>query len=185
MRFYRYDTRVGQAPGIEQYPRVRCRGSCELYPDQAALLGPIMRLTSLTTLRQIETRPNGWSLVHVETGPMQGTRGIVRSEDLVLVPSNVIQLPGTLPGAVTRPEAPGTGPFVPGGGPIEVERPSLPSPVQPVPLPDPGLPPPGAEPLPPDLSPPPRPWQNTAAEVLLLTSPAWGAVLLSTLLRPR
>lgn len=191
--------RIGQTPGSSQYPRMRCRTLCDLYPDTVLLAGPIGRLTSLSTVRVIESRQNGQSHVEVESGPLAGRRGLVPTSDLVLVQSN-LPIPSPI---ITRPTGPAS-PFTPAPGipnrPPQVElpgrEPPLPSSVQPIPEPEnpePGRPRPSFPSTPPITSTPStpsvpdageaRPWYETAGEVLLLTSPAWGAVLLSTLIR--
>lgn len=161
---------------------MRCRTRCELYADQGPYSPIIANLTNLTTLRVYDQMPNGWSRVHVEGGPLAGRVGLVRSENLVLVPENVITLPGPV---IAQPSPPGTGPFVP-GGPIDVDRPMTPSPVEPLPRPvEPETPPPAIENTPPIAetpAPTPTSWTTTAGQLLLLTSPLWGAVLLSKLL---
>ena len=190
--------RIGQTPGL----RMRCRSRCEIFSDTSAYAVSRGTITSLTTVRVLSQLPNGWSQIQIETGPRAGQGGVVRTENLVLVPSNVITLPeaGPVGPVVVRPEPVGEGPFVPGGS-IDVNLPGTPPVPAPTPPPDttppgsvsPGAPPEGTVQTPPIAAPvtpvtplpAPAPWYETAAELLVLTSPLWGAVLLSKLLPPR
>lgn len=185
---------IGQAPGLEQYPRMRCRTTCEVFSDTGLYAVSRGIITSLTTVRVFNNLPNGWSEIHIETGPRAGQRGVVRTENLVLAPSNVIDPPSVLlPGApVPRPSP--IGPLDPDRltrpprTEIPEAQPPLPPPVQPGPEP--------AEPPPVVTTPGPiadanasspgaaaTPWYETAGQLIALTSPAWGAVLLAHLLR--
>ena len=161
---------------------MRCRSACDLFADTGPGSGIIARLTPLTTFRVYDQLPSGWSRVSIEGGPF-GTRvGLIRSDNLVLVSSGPIALPDR--GPVLPSPSPITGPFVPGGD-LDVDRPTIPSPVQPLPTP----------PTPPDTNAPPvdassdgaqaaPPYTRVSplAEIVVLSSPIWGAMLLSWLL---
>lgn len=240
---------IGQA-APDQYPRMRCRTSCEVFSDIGPYAVSRGTITSLTSLRLVRTLSNGWSEIRIETGPRQGQYGVVRSENLVLVPSNVLERPPPTQVDVGVPRITPThqceqptcylfaiphpaGPTIAdieaatpitGGTPVEVtSRPTPPgwaevlvslpggiarryirtsdlvppAPVDvnvPGPSTTPGTPP-AQTPGTPSVSSQPvsspgeraraaRTWGETAGELLILTSPLWGAVLLSTFLPP-
>jgi hypothetical protein len=203
-------TRIGQAPGLEQYPRAVCKGVCDVWADQGLGSGVLGRLTSLTPVRVIDVLPSGFSRVIVESGLLAGKYGLIHSSDLVQAPLTRVSVePLTLPPVPTATARPGPiGPFVPGANTIGPAPPPLPSPIQPVPEPPP-VPPPGSTPgtetgttatgtseTPPTPMPGTegamtaapsggKPWYATAGEIALLTSPAWGLILLSALTRER
>lgn len=226
--------RMGQA-APDQYPRMRCRTSCEVFSDIGPYAVSRGTITSLTSLRLVRTLSNGWSEIRIETGPRQGQYGVVRSENLVLVPSNVLErppptqldvgVPRITPThqceqptcylfAIPHPAGPTIADIeaatpITGGTPVEVtSRPTPPGwaevlvnlpggiarryirtsdlvPPPPVDVNAPGSPTtqmPGAPPAssPDERARAARTWGQTAGEILLLTSPLWGAVLLST-----